>query len=256
MELNNIENLIKENFKDRSIKPSSEARNRLIVALNTKPKKKKKLWLNYAVVASFIIGLFLVGSQFFLKNQDIEQPVKIGFEKNKPQLKQNDALDLKDQNNAIVLEEQQELKPIKTRIEKEKLISNSKGKTLKQELVQEEFPFQKKQDFLVENRVKLFKEKDSIKEEGVERLANDSKIKPFQYITAEKLLQVTMADSSLELHKNHNKQIKTYLESEELLVKMETQLFDEKNKSIFKKAGKQLKELKEAVANRNYEHNH
>ena len=43
MEPNNIEKLIQDNFKDRSIEPSAQARERLIVALNTKPKKKKKL---------------------------------------------------------------------------------------------------------------------------------------------------------------------------------------------------------------------
>jgi len=40
--------------------------------------------------------------------------------------------------------------------------------------------------------------------------------------------------------------------SDTLLLEMERQLFDEENKSIFKKAGKQIKKIKTSLANRNF----
>ena len=262
MEPDNIEKIIQDNFKKREIKPSSEARERLIVALNTPPKKKKKLWLRYAVAASLLLGLFLAGSQFVLKTEDTIEPLKVGYDnetsKETPVIKEDVVPQSNSSiNNAIVLDTEIDSESIETKKDEQESVINTKVKTSKQQLALEVLPAKTKDDELpVKDSINQNLNENLIKTEPSEKLAINDSPTQFQYITAEQLLQITRIDSTIELRKNIKKESKTYLESDALLVEMEKNLFDEKNKSIFKRAGKQLKEFKEAVANRNYEPNH
>ena len=254
MEPNNIEKLIQDNFKDRSIEPSAQARERLIVALNTKPKKKKKLWINYAVAASLILGLLFVGGKILFNGGVVEQPIEISFEKELPEIQQEKTTDLVNQNNVIAVEEQQDFKQETQTIKQSKVVSNSKGKVSKNEIVKQELQTNKEDELQIENPTVII-EKNLVKVKETEGIAEVKSSNQFQYITAEQLLESARKDSSLNLIQNKKQLSDSYLDSDQLLLEMEKELFDEKNKSIFKKAGKQLKQLNEAVANRNYEHN-
>ena len=255
MEPDNIEKLIQDNFKDRSIEPSSQARERLIVALNNEPKKKKKLWINYAVAASLVLGLLFVGGKLLFKDGVVEQPIEISFEKELPKDTQNEITPnpIK-QNNALALEDQQDSNH-KTEIKKRsKMVSNSKELKSKNKVAEQNLQTNKEDELQIENPTTII-EKELAKSKETEDIAVIKLPKPFEYITAEQLLESAGKDSSLILIQNKKQLSDSYLDSDQLLLEMEKELFDEKNKSIFKKAGKQLKQLNEAVANRNYEHN-
>ncbi|WP_282030893.1 hypothetical protein [Winogradskyella eximia] len=254
MEPNNIEKLIQDNFKDRSIEPSAQARERLIVALNTKPKKKKNLWINYAVAASLILGLLFVGGKILFNGGVVEQPIEISFDKELPKIQQEKTTDLVNQNNVIAVEEQQDFKQETQTIKQSKVVSNSKGKVSKNEIVKQELQTNKEDELQIENPTVII-EKNLVKVKETEGISEVKSSNQFQYITAEQLLESARKDSSLNLIQNKKQLSDSYLDSDQLLLEMEKELFDEKNKSIFKKAGKQLKQLNEAVANRNYEHN-
>ncbi|WP_405571695.1 hypothetical protein [Winogradskyella sp. Asnod2-B02-A] len=255
MEPDNIEKLIQDNFKDRSIEPSSQARERLIVALNTEPKKKKKLWINYAVAASLVLGLLFVGSKLLFKDGVVEQPVEISFEKELPKDTQNEITpNLIKQNNALALEGQQDSNQ-ETEIKKRsKMVSNSKELKSKNKVAEQNLQTNEEDELPLENPTVII-EKELVKVKETEGIAEVQSLNQFQYITAEQLLESAGKDSSLILIQNKKQLSDSYLDSDQLLLEMEKELFDEKNKSIFKKAGKQLKQLNEAVANRNYEHN-
>ena len=77
----------------------------------------------------------------------------------------------------------------------------------------------------------------------------------FMYISPEALLASTITDSTVKLQQHLKKPSENYVDSETLLLEIERQRFDEKNKSIFNKASKELKKAKEALANRNYKNN-
>lgn len=256
MEPDNIEKLIQDNFKDRSIEPSSQARERFIVALNNEPKKKKKLWINYAVAASLVLGLLLfVGGKLLFKDGVVEQPIEISFEKELPKDTQNEITPnpIK-QNNALVLEDQQDSNH-KTEIkQRSKMVSNSKELKSKNKVAEQNLQTNKEDELQIENPTTII-EKELVKSKETEDIAVIKLPKQFEYITAEQLLESAGKDSSLILIQNKKQLSDSYLDSDQLLLEMEKELFDEKNKSIFKKAGKQLKQLNEAVANRNYEHN-
>ncbi|WP_418636889.1 hypothetical protein [Winogradskyella sp.] len=255
MEPNNIEKLIQDNFKDRSIEPSSEARERLIMALNTKPKKKKKLWLNYAVAASLVLGLFFVGGKLLFNQGVVEQPIEIGFEKELPEeIQQQKLPDSVDETKAIVLEEPQDSNEELNIKKQSKVVSSPKGIGAKNKIVKQDIQTDEDVKLPTENSTIII-EKDLVKPKETEDLAVVKSPKQFQYITAEQLLESTEDNGGIDLIQNTTQLSDSYLDSHQLLLEMEKELFDEKNKSIFKRAGKEFKRIKEAVANRNYEHN-
>jgi hypothetical protein len=87
MEPNRIEKLIKNTINERRIEPSADARTRLIEALNSKPKKKKKLWIRYGIAASIVFLLCFVGGRSLMKNVVLEQPLDVTFQKDIPDTK-------------------------------------------------------------------------------------------------------------------------------------------------------------------------
>lgn len=262
MEPDNVEKIIKDTFKEREIAPSSEARERLIVTLNTKPKKKRKLWLRYAVAASLLLGFFFVGSQFVLKTDSNEQPLQLGYDNEisveTDEVKQNVTPEPKLTKEVLVSETEEDSRnTVQSKKEEQQPILNSNVTPSKQQLAETSNRIQAKKESLP---VVEFIDKSATDEQMItdskEQLANANTLNQTPYITAEELLQITTTKRPLEQQKNIIAQPKTYLESDALLVEMERELFDEKNKSIFKRASKHLKGFKEAVANRNYKPNH
>ncbi|WP_179320025.1 hypothetical protein [Winogradskyella helgolandensis] len=255
MEPNNIEKLIQDNFKDRSIEPSAQARERLIVALSTKPKNNKKLWIHYAAAASLVLGLIFVGGKFLLNEGVEKQATEISFEKDVPnETQQQNTPDYVIQNKAIVLETQQESKQEPEIRKQSKVTSNLKETVSKKIVAKQDIETTEEVNLLLENSTIVI-DKDLVKVKESEDIAVIKSPQQFQYITAEELLESTGKDHSLNLIQNKKQLSDSYLNADQLLLEMEKELFDEKNKSIFKKAGKHLKQLNEAVANRNYEHN-
>ncbi|REE07890.1 hypothetical protein DFQ09_11084 [Winogradskyella pacifica] len=255
MEPNNIEKLIQDNFKDRHIEPSSQARERLIIALNSKPKKKKKLWIHYAVAASLVLGLIFVGGTFLFHEGVEKQAIEISYEKDVPkETQQQHTSDSVNHNKAIVLEAQQDSEQ-EPKIRKQfKIASNLNETVSKNTVTKQDIETTEEAKLLTENSTIVI-DKDLVKAKESEDIAVIKSPQQFQYITAEELLASTGKDSSLNLIQNKKQLSDSYLNADQLLLEMEKELFDEKNKSIFKKAGKQLKQINEAVANRNYEHN-
>ncbi|WP_178985470.1 hypothetical protein [Winogradskyella helgolandensis] len=255
MEPNNIEKLVQDNFKDRSIEPSAQARERLIVALNTKPKNNKKLWIHYAVAASLVLGLIFVGGKFLFNVGGVEQAPEISYEKDIPkEIQEQNSPDSIDQNKAIVLENHEDPKQEPEMRKQSKIVSNSKEIVSENKVAKQNIQTNEKAKLSIENPT-ISISKDLVKAKKAEDLAVIKSTEQVQYISAEQLLESAGKDHSLNLIQNKKQLSDSYLNADQLLLEMEKELFDEKNKSIFKKAGKQLKQLNEAVANRNYEHN-
>jgi hypothetical protein len=103
-----------------------------------------------------------------------------------------------------------------------------------------------------EKRPTLIKDASLVSEVVIEKDTLHKKIEQrFPYVTPEVLLLAVEGDSS-QLFKVKVTSPTNYVNSNQLLLEMERQLFDEENKSIFKKATKQLKKIKTSVANRNF----
>ena len=258
MEPNNIEKLIKATIKERSIEPSADARNRLIEALNSKPKKKKKLWARYGIAVSIVFLLCFVGGRLLMKNVIVEDPIEVTFQKDIPESKKEDKLDNaiistqiieepsisshkinsksnRPSNKAIVTATHAEEKHLNTEIKK----NQSNALKEKPELEFVSSPILSKDAIKVSEVVIR---KDTIAKK-IEQL--------FPFVTPEALLAAVEGDSS-QLLKVKVMTPTNYVNSDQLLLEMERQLFDEENKSIFKKATKQLKKIKTSVANRNF----
>lgn len=244
MEYDNTEDLIKEIIGNREITPSDNARERLIEALNAKQKKKRMVWLPYAVAASIILMLCFVGAKMMFGSLDDEAPIQkiVNEEPQQPINEQPTNIEDKltqtkeEESNKIVEVEESEKLPL---ITAKKSVSQIKEESL---ISREEKD--NKLVVLEENR-DVVKKPDTL---------NRKLPKHFIYITAEDLLASTATDSSsLKLKGTLKKTTEKYVESDALLIELERQLFDEKNKGIFNRASREIKKVKEAFANRNFE---
>jgi hypothetical protein len=258
MEPNSIEKLIKTAINERRIEPSAAARMLLIEALNAKLKRKNRIWLRYGVAASIVFLLCFTGGRLLMKNVDVEDPIEVTFQKDMPESKKEDKLDntiirkqiieepsisIHDINSksnrttkkAIVTATHTEKKHLNTEIKK----NQSNALKEKPELEFVSSPILSK-DVIKVSEVVIRKDTIAKKTEQL-----------FPYVTPEALLAAVEGNSS-QLLKVKVTAPTNYVNSDRLLLEMERQLFDEENKSIFKKATKQLKKIKTAVANRNF----
>lgn len=256
MEQHNIEKLVKEAIKDRNIEPSLQARERLITALNSEPKKKKHVWIYYALVAAVLILLYIVGSQVQNENLNPEVRPEITFEKyevesNAKKTQPEDYTIQTEVSNNEVAHQSKDKASNKLQINK---VAIDEGKTVKSDITTTI------SDSLVDNQL-LAHKTNSIKNALQNTVVNASNEidstsnmlkKAYAFITPEHLLAEVETDSSSKLRPSSSAKTKNYVGSNQLLLEMERQLFDEQNKSIFKKAGHQLKKVKTAVANRNF----
>lgn len=243
MEYDKTEELIKEIIGSREITPSDNARERLIEALNTKQKKRRIVWLPYAVAASIILMLCFVGAKMMFGSLDDEAPIQkiVNEEPQQPINEQPTIIEDKltqtkeEESNKIVAVKESKKLPITT-------AKTSVPLTKEEPLIPKE-----------ENNNKLVVVEEN--RDVVKRLdtLNRKLPKNFIYITAEDLLASTATDSSsLRLNGTLKKTTEKYVESDALLIELERQLFDEKNKGIFNRASKEIKKVKEAFANRNF----
>ncbi|WP_296311716.1 hypothetical protein [Winogradskyella sp. UBA3174] len=259
MEPNNIEKLIKTTIKDRSIAPSAGARKRLIEVLNAKPKKKKKLWVRYGVAASVVFLLSFVGGRLLIKKLEVERPIQVTIQKEIPALKEHKApVFNSEKEEAIINKETKSNKGI-VKLNDLETASKLSANTSEKHIETLEDSSKNKNNIKTSNALQNFNKGTFAKNETIElkllAVKDSTKInneKLFPYVTPERLLAEIENDSSLERIKIIKNVPTTYIDSDKLLVEIEKQVFDEKNKSIFKKAGRQMKKIKEALANRNY----
>lgn len=244
MEPNNIEQLVKTTFDDRHIEPSSNARERLVDALNSESKTKRAIWWRYAVAASIVLVLCMVGGKIFFEKNEATVPDQVVDEKEIPQIKSEEPVMTDEQSDLQLSLEENISKETPSVVPPKINTIASKTKTEKTVADQSE------------DHPKLM---DVLKKEtiGVESIAKIDSIKmsipeQFMYVTPEDLLAATVGDSTPQLIQNTKRMSETYIESDQLLLETERQLFEEKNKHIFYRVGKQLKKIKESVANRNY----
>ncbi|WP_299521647.1 hypothetical protein [Winogradskyella sp.] len=251
MERDNTEDLIKEIINNREITPTDKARERLIAALNSKRKEKKVIWLRYAIAASIVVTLCYVGAKMMLERINESEPTPKIVNDNKPlPIEQKPSIIKRELeakgadsfNNVVGVQEiEKDPKP------KVKVV------TVKTEIKHDELPIQHK-EMLASIKSELLEPKN----ETVFKVDSAISVLPnqFIYITAEDLLaSLTTDSSSLKLNETLKKPQDKYVESEALLLEIERQRFDEKNKGIFNKARRELKKVKEALANRNYKSN-
>jgi hypothetical protein len=257
MEPNRIEKLIKNTINERRIEPSADARTRLIEALNSKPKKKKKLWIRYGIAASIVFLLCFVGGRSLMKNVVLEQPLDVTFQKDIPDTKQ----EVKPVN-AIISKQIIDEQPTSTQkfnsksnrpVNKAIVAANQTDeKHLNIKIKNQSNGLSENPQLEFEKRPTLIKDASLVSEVVIEKDTLHKKIEQrFPYVTPEVLLLAVEGDSS-QLFKVKVTSPTNYVNSNQLLLEMERQLFDEENKSIFKKATKQLKKIKTSVANRNF----
>lgn len=253
MEQNNIEELIKNRIRERNIKPAPEARERLISALNSKPKKKKSYWISYAIAASLLLALFFKVGGMLLKNDEINQLEEIIIQKEIPELKQNKRSEFNKNNNPVVFDEELKVNPNKEKVKEPVTM-------LKQSTAFNKVKKSNPLDLEKENKLEALNGNIIPKKELV---AITSTIKKdtikintktqFKYITVKDLLAEVTTDSTPSQIEVSEETFQNYIKPNQLLVDLEKELFEERNKSIFKKAKRQFKKVKEAVASRNYE---
>ncbi|MDB9782172.1 hypothetical protein OAB88_03560 [Winogradskyella sp.] len=203
MEPNGIEKYIKDVLKDKHIEPSAKARERLINALNTDVKQKRKPWFYYAVAAFLVLGLCFTGFQMFTKNLDIEQPIKVTIKEELPTSNDlekriktpnsiEDTIENKTNRIELVVNNKQSQKSILASNEHvNRTLENSDNKTTANDVVNRIYEFEVKtsKDSLINvSRVaELLIETDAI---------NNKLNKQFPYVTPKELLAVVEGDST------------------------------------------------------------
>ena len=73
------------------------------------------------------------------------------------------------------------------------------------------------------------------------------------YVTPEELISSIENDDSLQVKSTNQSEYTNYVNAIKLLTEMENQSFINKNQGVLHKVGKELKRMKEALANRNHE---
>ncbi len=252
MEPNNIEEFVKTSLKESEIIPSAEARERLIAALNGKPKKKKTTWLYYGIAASIVLFFSLLGVHLLSNNLDVEQPVQITIENHKSDIKPENVLvdqEIKKQEDS----DKFKVSPSSN----EHVVTHKNAKNITQ--INSEIYKDSSKPIRKANELVLKLPINSVDSSGVVAkseirtdTAEKEPLKRFSYITAKELMATVANDSTTKLLEPNIKTPATYLNSNQLLVEMERQLFDEANKSIFKRTARKLKKIKASVANRNF----
>ncbi|MBV7270511.1 hypothetical protein [Winogradskyella luteola] len=252
MEPNNIEEFVKISLKESEITPSAEAREHLIAVLNGKPKKKKTPWLYYGIAASIVLFFSLLGVRLLSNNLDVEQPAQITIENRKSDIKPNDVL--VDQE----IKKQEDSHEFKVSPSSNKhVFTHKNAKNIAQinsEIYKDSSkPIRKANELVLKLPLNLVDSSRVVAKSEIRTDTTEKEpLKHFSYITAKELMATVVNDSTTKFFEPNTKTPATYLNSNQLLVEMERQLFDEANKSIFKRTARQLKKIKTSVANRNF----
>lgn len=248
MEHDNIDQIIKEHFANKSIQPSLQAREHLIKALNSKTKKKKSTWLRLGIAASLILAFAFLTQLLFFSNAETESLRQVTSEKALPKIMDDVILqkipENSEENGHVIVNSKTEAFDNKESILTNRFKSDldSQMSTTKIELITRT----KFNHFLDQTEISNLSKPSA---EDTNFIAAPSKV---IFVTSENLMAFAVADSSIQIFQFEDKSPKAYADPNRLLIEIEKQLFDEKNKAIVNKAGRQLKKIKEALADRNY----
>lgn len=256
MEHNNIEKLIKDTFSERAIEPSTEARERLNTLLNSKSKKKNKIWLPYAAAGAVLFGLWFFGSKILFKNPNLEQIIPVITTKEAKQplnsIKPKESPDQNFTPELITLTNKVVITETNLKLEIKNKTSTDHNSALKYTVT----PARQEDLSKATDRIAINQLTNTVQSKELAELSKETEKSIIErqslYVTAKDLLVTTDLDSSIRLIQNKKKQSTSYVNSNQLLIEMEKQLFEEKNKNVFSKARKQLNKIKEVVADRNY----
>lgn len=258
MEQDNIDELIEQTIKERSIEPSSYAKKRLIVALNSKPKDKKIIWLSYAAAAIIILGLFITVSDLAIKNSSIENFPKVIVEIDSVSQKSQKTPVSNTHNKSVVLENESNIDEDKLNINKSNVITKSKKSLVNNQLQKPNTKLYRHGNNIqvkpldIPKNNTLFKNAEIASKAIVHKNIEEKEYSNQSlFISAETLL-ASVEEDSIGLIKTKKLKSKSYIRPDALLVEMERQLFEEENAGVFKKVKKKIKKIKEAVAARNY----
>lgn len=240
MEPNNFEKDFREKLNQRKIEPSDKAWDRLdamlSVAEEKKPKKSKK-WL---YIAASVVGFLLVSTIYFNRSETVE------IKKDTP----------------IVLEQKTNKDTLNTvGINKDDVVSvnnHNPKRIVKNDAAVVETRNQNKNSTLLESNVEP-SIKNDLKEDNA--IVNSFENKNYQsenkskYISAEQLLAEVNGKvetkTTDEIIKKNRKAVT--VNPNDLLFNAETELNQSYRESALDKFNKNLKAVKSAIANRNYE---
>lgn len=254
MAQNSLEDYIKNTLDEKHIKPSDQARERLSsLLLETESKKKKRPWYYWSVAASIVLGLIFVGTQLFNEQEsNTVSPIKVTFEKPIPADKIEESIPNKIETQISAIEDSQitesktNVKPISKPLKS--TYSKAKSKDFEKRLITQN-------PETVTNQKAVLKEQENrIVEQSIQLDSNPSINQQQEiYITPEALLAAVSKDSNFEIETSKKALPNTFVNPDKLLSNIESQIFYKKNRGTLDKIGKQLKKVKEAVANRNNE---
>ena len=262
MEMNSLEEEIRQVVRNRTISPSEDSRQKLSDLLAKPISTKKKIpWMSWAVAASIVIGSFLIGIDQLLNVDSVQEPTKISY----------DNQENSDINGAVVSQDEK----IKYENNGSKIYNDS---SLTEDIHQKSALAIEKKSTSLTNQFNLTTSQNDNRPE-VEQFSlvenknesttefsyeltstsldssnsNSNQAETYKYITPNELLASVTNDSSSKLKSTSDSMSSQYINPDKLLTDMEGQLFMEANKGVLHKVGKELKKMKEAVANRNHQ---
>ncbi|MDQ6527813.1 hypothetical protein [Flavobacterium sp. LHD-85] len=240
MEPNNFEKDFREKLNQREIEPSNNAWDRLDAMLSVAEEKKPKKNRKWLYIAASIVGFLLVGTIYFNRSEIVEikkdTPIVLEQKINKDTLNavgvnEDDVISVNNHNPKPITKNASAVVDIHNQNKNSKQLESNVELSVKNDL---------KEDNAIVNS---FENKNHQTE-------NKSK-----YISAEQLLAEVngKADTKAtdEIIKKNRKAVS--VNPNDLLLNAETELNQSYRESALDKFNKNLKAVKSAIANRNYE---
>ena len=240
MEPNNFEKDFREKLNQREIEPSNKAWDRLDAMLSVTEEKKPKKSKKWLYVAASIAGFLLVGTIYFNSSETVEikkdTPIVLEQKLDKDTLdvvgiNANDARHANNDNQKPIIKNATAIVGIQNQNKNSKQLESKVGLPIKNDLKEDKAtanPFENK-NYESENKGK--------------------------YISAEKLLAEINGEvdtkATDEIIKKNRKAVS--VNPNDLLLNAETELNQSYRESALDKFNKNLKAVKSAIANRNYE---
>ncbi|KAF2082703.1 hypothetical protein [Flavobacterium sharifuzzamanii] len=240
MEPNNFEKDFREKLNQREIEPSNNAWDRLDAMLSVAEEKKPKKNRKWLYIAASIAGFLLVGTIYLNRSETVEikrdTPIVLEQKINKDTsdvvgINKDDTISINNHNLKPITKNVQAVVEIRNQNKNSKQLENNVALSVKNDL---------KEDNVADNSL----------ENKNPRFENKSK-----YISAEQLLAEVNGKvetkSADEVIKKNRKAVS--VNPNDLLLNAETELNQSYRESALDKFNKNLKAVKSAIANRNYE---
>ena len=240
MEPNNFEKDFREKLNQREIEPSNKAWDRLDAMLSVTEEKKPKKSKKWLYIAASFVGFLLIGTIYFNRSETVEikktTPIVLEQKINKDSLNvvgvnKDEVININNHNPKRIMKHAQAVVEIRNQNEKSKQFASK-----------------------VESSIKNDLKGDSATVSSFENKNHQSENKS-KYISAEQLLAEVNGKvetkTTDEIIKKSRKAVT--VNPNDLLLNAETELNQSYRESALDKFNKNLKAVKSAIANRNYE---